>query len=86
MVAMLVLAYGMGLVNSGVSLLLDESFGFHNSWRDTRRLVFASLIENFGYRQLTVIWRIRAILGGRSTKGWGTMTRKGVTKLGADAA
>ena len=42
-----------------------------------------ALIENFGFRQLTVLWRIRAMFGGRSVKGWGNMERRGVTNLGA---
>ena len=36
------------------------------------------LLENFGYRQLTVIWRLRGLvkyLGGG--KGWGAMEREG---------
>lgn len=86
MILMLLLAYGVGLINSATSLLLDESFGVHNSNRDTRRLVVAALIENFGYRQMTVVWRIRAVIGGRRTKGWGAMTRRGVTKLGTENA
>jgi hypothetical protein len=40
------------------------------------------LIENFGLRQITVAWRIRALVGGRGTQGWGNMERKGVANLG----
>lgn len=84
MVLLLGLAYGVGLVNSFIALLLDESFGYLNSPRDTWRLVVASLIENLGYRQMTVAWRIRALVGGKSTKGWGNMERRGVANLGAE--
>ncbi|HEY5891138.1 MAG TPA: hypothetical protein VIW94_10615, partial [Acidimicrobiia bacterium] len=86
LVTLLVLAYAIGLINSLLALLLDESFGFNNSARDTRRLITAALLENLGYRQMTVVWRIRAILGGRSTKGWGNMPRRGVSNLGSRTA
>jgi hypothetical protein len=83
-VLLLLLAYGIGLINSFLALLLDESFGYLNSPRDTWRLVVAAMFENLGYRQMTVYWRMRAIFGGRSTKGWGNMERRGVANLGAD--
>jgi hypothetical protein len=40
-----------------------------------------ALIENFGFRQLTVAWRIRAMFGGKATQGWGNMERRGVASL-----
>ena len=43
-----------------------------------------ALIENFGMRQVTVAWRIRAFIGGRSTRSWGNMERKGVANLGVE--
>lgn len=78
---MLLLAFGMGLLNSLLALLLDESYGYFNSPKDASRLVVLALIENFGIRQLTVLWRIRAILGGEDVRGWGNMERRGVTNL-----
>ena len=74
-------ALGMGLLNSLVALLLDESYGYFNSPEDTSRLIIMALIENLGIRQLTVLWRMRAILGGHSVRGWGNMERRGVTNL-----
>jgi cellulose synthase/poly-beta-1,6-N-acetylglucosamine synthase-like glycosyltransferase len=82
---MLVLALGAGLLNSMVSLALDEPFGYFNSPKDTARLIVMALIENFGFRQLTVVWRIRAMFGGRKVKSWGNMERRGVTNLSASA-
>jgi hypothetical protein len=32
-------------------------------------------------KKITVVWRIRAIFGGRRTHVWGNMERKGVTNL-----
>lgn len=78
---MILFALGMGLLNSLIALLLDESFGYFNSPEDTSRLVVMTLIENFGFRQMTLIWRLRAILGGNANRGWGNMERRGVTNL-----
>ena len=82
LVLLLAVALGVGLLNSLVALLLDESYGYFNSRADTIRLVVMVLIENFGMRQITVAWRIRAILGGKGTRAWGNMERKGVANLG----
>jgi hypothetical protein len=78
------LAFGIGLLNSLVALLLDESYGYFNSRTDTARLIVMALIENFGMRQLTVAWRIRALIGGKGTRAWGNMERKGVANLGLE--
>jgi hypothetical protein len=85
LVILLALAYGIGVVNSLVALLLDESYGYFNSPRDTFRLVVMVLIENLGMRQITVVWRMRAVMGGKRTRVWGNMERKGVANLGAKA-
>jgi hypothetical protein len=82
LVILIALAFGVGLLNSMVALLLDESYGYFNSKADTARLIVMVLIENFGMRQITVVWRIRAIIGGKATRAWGNMERKGVANLG----
>ena len=48
-------------------------------------LLSFGVLENFGYRQLTVLWRIKAFWDYmRGKKGWGTMTRTGFgTKPGS---
>lgn len=86
MVIFLALAYGVGVINSLLAILLDESFGYYNRTSNIVRLVVMALIENLGYRQRTVLWRIRAMMGGASTRTWGNMERRGVSKLGTDAA
>lgn len=86
LVLLLSLAYGVGLINSFLAILLDESFGYYNRPRDAARLISMALVENFGFRQLTVAWRIRALFGGKSTKKWGNMERRGVAKLGAESS
>lgn len=82
----LMLAYGVGVINSLLAILLDESFGHYNRPADIVRLIVMALVENLGYRQQTVIWRIRALLGGATTRTWGNMERKGVSRLGAEAS
>jgi cellulose synthase/poly-beta-1,6-N-acetylglucosamine synthase-like glycosyltransferase len=85
LVILLSLAYGVGVVNSLLALLLDDSYGYFNSPMDTFRLVVMVLIENLGMRQITVAWRMRAMMGGKRTKVWGNMERKGVANLGVGA-
>lgn len=76
-----IVAYSIGVLNSLVALFLDEAFGYFNRPADAWRLAGLVLTENLGLRQRTVLWRLRALLGGESTKGWGAMPRKGVTNL-----
>jgi cellulose synthase/poly-beta-1,6-N-acetylglucosamine synthase-like glycosyltransferase len=83
LVILLALAFGVGLLNSLIALTLDEWYGYFNSKADTARLIVMVLIENFGMRQITVAWRIRALLGGKGTRSWGNMERKGVANLSA---
>lgn len=78
---LMILAFGAGLMNSLAGLLIDETYGYFNSRKDSSRLIMMAVIENFGFRQMTVVWRIRALLGGRSVKGWGNMERRGVANL-----
>lgn len=80
-VAMIAIAFGVGMLNSFIAILLDEPYGYANSGTDTTRLVVMALAENFGFHQMTVIWRIRAMLGGRSVRVWGNMERQGVAGL-----
>jgi cellulose synthase/poly-beta-1,6-N-acetylglucosamine synthase-like glycosyltransferase len=77
---LLLLAFGLGLLNSLLALLLDESYGYFNNPTDTSRLIAMAVVENLGLRQLTVAWRIRAMIGA-GKGGWGDMERQGVTNL-----
>ncbi|MEX0865589.1 MAG: glycosyltransferase [Acidimicrobiia bacterium] len=80
---LVLIALGMGLMNSLVALLLDESYGYFNSPSDTSRLLVMAMIENLGMRQITVVWRMRALFGGGAVRSWGDMERRGVASLGA---
>lgn len=73
------LAYGYGLVLTLATLLMQQlAYGEGATVRGQARLVLFVLIENFGYRQITVFWRTKGLV--RFLKGrtdWGDMTRKG---------
>lgn len=75
----LAVAIGFGVVLSSVALLLEElSFHVYPRKRDLLILFAAGVLENFGYRQMNVFWRLRGtwqwIRGKRG--GWGGMQRK----------
>ncbi|MGD9903186.1 MAG: glycosyltransferase [Vicinamibacterales bacterium] len=81
------LAVGIGLVLSVATLLLDQaSFLRYRKPADLAWLLAWAVVENLGYRQLTVYWRLRGLvkyLRGRSD--WGAMTRKGFATTPASA-
>jgi len=68
-----------GAMISLASVILEEvSFRRYPRLRDLLVLGLYGVLENFGYRQLTTLWRARGVfrfLMGR--RDWGTMTRKG---------
>jgi cellulose synthase/poly-beta-1,6-N-acetylglucosamine synthase-like glycosyltransferase len=74
-------AYGLGLVLSATALLLEElAFRGYRRPLSRGRLLGWALLENLGYRQLTVYWRLRGIVGQlRGRTEWGVMHRKGFT-------
>ena len=68
------LACGLGILLSMLALMLEElSFRRYGRARDRALLVVWAVIENLGYRQLTVVWRLRgdasATSGVRSRGG-----------------
>ena len=71
-------AVGLGVMLSTSALVLEElSFHVYPRMRDLFRLFFIAIIENFGYRQLTVLWRLQGLYGwfrGKEPE-WGTMKR-----------
>jgi cellulose synthase/poly-beta-1,6-N-acetylglucosamine synthase-like glycosyltransferase len=72
-------AWGYGMLLSLSAVVLEEvSFRRYGRASDLARLVCFAAIENFGYRQRTVWWRLRAfftVFQGRPE--WGEMTRRG---------
>ncbi len=76
------LAYGLGMILTMGAVLLEE-FAFHrySTWRDRALLLLWATLENFGYRQLTVWWRLLGLwkfLRGR--RDWGAMERRGLAR------
>jgi hypothetical protein len=78
---MLAVAFLAGAFTSLIALFLDERYGYFNKPLAALRLVLMVFVENFGLRQQTVWWRIRALIGGKSTQSWGDMQRRGVHNL-----
>ena len=76
--AFLTLAVGLGLMLSACALLLEEmSLQIYPKMSHLLQLTGAMLVENLGYRQLTLWWRIVGIykwLANRPSH-WGEMTR-----------
>jgi hypothetical protein len=73
------LVYGV-LLSLGAVLLEEISFHRYPSPRDLWRLMIFAVLENFGYRQLSVWWRIKGMVDHlRGVKSWGAMQRVGFT-------
>jgi cellulose synthase/poly-beta-1,6-N-acetylglucosamine synthase-like glycosyltransferase len=68
-----------GLVLTFLVILMEErAFRRYPGWRDLTRLTFCAVIENFGYRQLLALVRVRSWYTlARGHQHWGEMTRKG---------
>ncbi len=78
----LTLAILIGTVLSVASVVLDEiAYRWFPRLSQVLTLIVFGLAEHFGYRQLTVWWRVRAFLDyWRGNKSWGAMERKGFTR------
>lgn len=73
-------AYGYGLILSLAALTMDEHLeGFHLGIGDRVRQLGWVVVEQFGYRQLTVIWRLWGMAGAvRGDLSWGRQSRRGL--------
>lgn len=78
--AFTLVAIVLGVLQSTSALLLEEmSFHLYPNPRQVFTLFVMAILENFGYRQLTLIWRMEGLLHwlfGTKPR-WGTMTRSG---------
>jgi cellulose synthase/poly-beta-1,6-N-acetylglucosamine synthase-like glycosyltransferase len=76
----LVLAYGYAVLVTLSAMVVDEwAFHKHDRWRAIWQTIAASVLENIGYRQATVWWRLEgwwSSLRGKK-QVWGVMTRTG---------
>lgn len=70
-----------GVMLSVLSLMLEElSYASYPRWRDLLRMSLYAVLENVGYRQLTLWWRVKGMWSFlRGQKQWGAMVRKGFT-------
>ena len=86
-IAFLLFAYGFGMLLSMACLLLDTvSAGRAPSRRDLLWLALWAVLEPLGYRQLTVVWRLKGIVRGlQGRSDWGVMTRTGFTPAAVEA-
>jgi cellulose synthase/poly-beta-1,6-N-acetylglucosamine synthase-like glycosyltransferase len=76
----LVLAYGYAVLVTLAAMVVDEwAFHKHDRWRAIGQTIAASVLENIGYRQLTVWWRLEGWWSSLRGKKhvWGVMTRTG---------
>jgi cellulose synthase/poly-beta-1,6-N-acetylglucosamine synthase-like glycosyltransferase len=74
------LFYGV-MFSVGAVLLEEMSFQRYPKPGDLALLLSFGVLENFGYRQLTAWWRVKAFWDYfRGKKSWGTMERKGFTR------
>jgi cellulose synthase/poly-beta-1,6-N-acetylglucosamine synthase-like glycosyltransferase len=78
---LLLVALLAGALTSLAALMLDERYGYFNEPLEALKLLTMVFVENLGLRQQTVWWRIRAMIGGKSTQAWGDMQRRGVGNL-----
>ena len=74
-----IVALCYGVMYSVAAILLEElSFQRYPKPRDLAVLLSFGVIENFGYRQITAWWRVKAFWDYfRGKKQWGKMQRKG---------
>lgn len=73
------LAVLVGSALSIASLALEElSFQRYNRFSDLLRLIVVGFLESFGYRQLSLVWRLRGLVSfARGNRAWGDMRRRG---------
>jgi cellulose synthase/poly-beta-1,6-N-acetylglucosamine synthase-like glycosyltransferase len=75
----LLVAYGYGVVLTAYVLALEQwTYRGYGGLHDRLWLLFVSLFEGLGYRQLTAVWRLQGMFGFlRGRREWGAMTRQG---------
>ena len=79
MLLFLTVSLFFGVLLSVATLALEEiSFSVYPNWRDLLRMTMFGIFENFGYRQLTLYWRLRGMVNYfRGVQAWGAMSRRG---------
>jgi cellulose synthase/poly-beta-1,6-N-acetylglucosamine synthase-like glycosyltransferase len=72
-------AYGFGTVLTLLTMCMEEvSFRRYGGLGDRLVLLGWALLENLGYRQLTLVWRIKGLIWYlRGRREWGSLRRRG---------
>jgi cellulose synthase/poly-beta-1,6-N-acetylglucosamine synthase-like glycosyltransferase len=75
----LILAIFIGVLLSVAAVLLEEiSFRRYPGWEHLAMLVLMAVLENFGYRQILTLFKVKAFWDFlRRRRGWGHMERQG---------
>jgi cellulose synthase/poly-beta-1,6-N-acetylglucosamine synthase-like glycosyltransferase len=84
-VVFLLLALSLGMMLSICAIMLEEfSFPMYRKPRELALLYAVALLENFGYRQLTVWWRLKGFFRWitRRRHKWETITRSASVSAG----
>ena len=78
----LIVAILYGIFLSVAAVLLEEiSFRRYPSWEDLMKLLFFGVLENFGYRQVLALFKVKAFWDFmRRRRHWGQMDRAGFKK------
>lgn len=79
--AFLAVAFALGISLSFAAVGLEElSFRRYPRRRDLVSLLVIAIVENVGYRQISIWWRLRGMISKlRGASAWGAMERKGFT-------
>ena len=74
-----ILAVLYGVFLSVAAILMEEiSFRRYPAWEDLLRLLLYGILENFGYRQVLAVFKVRAFWDFlRRRRQWGPMEREG---------
>jgi cellulose synthase/poly-beta-1,6-N-acetylglucosamine synthase-like glycosyltransferase len=83
---LLAICYG-ALISLAAVLLEELSFRRYPRISDLLRLALLGIVENFGYRQLSMWWRLRGTIDFcRGASGWGAMPRQGFQRAGSPSS
>ncbi len=85
--AFLLVSIVLGSVLSIAAVALEElSFHRYPKSADLARLIWLGVAENFGYRQMTMFWRLTGTFSAlRGKHGWGKMERVGFATAATSA-
>lgn len=76
----LFLSWGFTTFLSTITILVSEEITYraYPTWHHVMKMLGVTLLENCGYRQMTVIWRLQGLFSAfKKKQKWGDMVRKG---------